>query len=1041
MADNPFKRPDEYGFLENDPFAELMRMAEAPRSDAPDPVGESFDIDLERELLGEAEDVPIPIRERMIADHWTREAEPVPEQKSDSVDPAVSPAQPADFMPEGELETEAAFDDLDLSLDFDLSNEEPHLPLSPAEALDRADIAADDGPIADHFDRRSHELFAAVPEYAEEEAEPGAVDFDRAAEASFETFDEQSRIDELPPAGEAGSPRDDDLGAEVHQGPDAPFAGMDDGVVLDEFSFEFDADLQPEAAPVPFAEDGSEHVLAHDADADADGFELDFDLESAVERDLAADAALEAEPEYDPVSVAADPVIEEPVADLEAQADEPNWSALDLQPEGPVEPVAPRLADDLDRLERSWADEPQLRREASDDDDILDDIESWLGVDPVPAPVPAAPAEPRSPHHAAQVVEESGPVTTPPVPEPPMSLEDELGALLAADPSPPRDDAFDHASPVAPNMHAFRQHEDEDIALSSSENDFDLSLELELDDVDSGFLDIADVGYADEAAGGDQDVSPQPHPASVDEPETPKRSGPLAMLAALAPAAIARFGSGSARSAQSPQPAQPLFGMARVDRPVPPEIETVEVDDAPVVLADDLDIPDVPEPEDVAPMFSPDDLEAELDVAFGSLAPDENPPAAAGGEEQQPSQATQEVGEGDLAYGYAQEPYADGLDDDFGDVEFDYEPEAEDYEEPQAAADRRPRRKYFLFGSLAAVALLGGAGFFMMSDLSGTGVPAIVRADPEPFRVRPENRGGTTVPNQDSQAYRRASGATGEPGGGQEQLVTSVEEPMDVRAAVAPSEPLTEFPMVGMEDIPMLDESEAFDSDDTGGMLASVKGDSRLSTVDDVIEDDGLMIAPRRVRTMVVRPDGTLMSRDDLPEPATLGELQPIAVAAEPASSVGENPAPAGQDPRTALEPAPLQGEVLADDPVTPATVNVVPSRPQSQPQASVAQQPVQVAAAAPAQSSAVQSATPVAGEWSMQIASQPTAEGAQSAYQELARRYGSVLEGKGVNIVRADLEGMGTFYRVRIPAATRDEAIRLCESYKSAGGSCFVSR
>lgn len=76
-----------------------------------------------------------------------------------------------------------------------------------------------------------------------------------------------------------------------------------------------------------------------------------------------------------------------------------------------------------------------------------------------------------------------------------------------------------------------------------------------------------------------------------------------------------------------------------------------------------------------------------------------------------------------------------------------------------------------------------------------------------------------------------------------------------------------------------------------------------------------------------------------------------------------------------------------------------------------------------------------------MQVASQPTAEGAQAAYQDLARRYGSVLQGRGVNIVRADIQGMGTYYRVRIPAASRDEAIQLCTRYKSAGGSCFVSR
>ena len=53
----------------------------------------------------------------------------------------------------------------------------------------------------------------------------------------------------------------------------------------------------------------------------------------------------------------------------------------------------------------------------------------------------------------------------------------------------------------------------------------------------------------------------------------------------------------------------------------------------------------------------------------------------------------------------------------------------------------------------------------------------------------------------------------------------------------------------------------------------------------------------------------------------------------------------------------------------------------------------------------------------------------------------GNVLEGRGVNIVRADIEGRGTYYRVRIPAASRDEAIQLCTRYQAAGGSCFVSR
>ena len=76
-----------------------------------------------------------------------------------------------------------------------------------------------------------------------------------------------------------------------------------------------------------------------------------------------------------------------------------------------------------------------------------------------------------------------------------------------------------------------------------------------------------------------------------------------------------------------------------------------------------------------------------------------------------------------------------------------------------------------------------------------------------------------------------------------------------------------------------------------------------------------------------------------------------------------------------------------------------------------------------------------------MQIASQPSEAAAQSSYQDLARRYGSVLEGREVNIVKAEIAGKGTFWRVRVPARSRNDAISLCESYKASGGNCFVSQ
>src|SRR5690606_16769189 len=125
---------------------------------------------------------------------------------------------------------------------------------------------------------------------------------------------------------------------------------------------------------------------------------------------------------------------------------------------------------------------------------------------------------------------------------------------------------------------------------------------------------------------------------------------------------------------------------------------------------------------------------------------------------------------------------------------------------------------------------------------------------------------------------------------------------------------------------------------------------------------------------------------------------------------------------------APADGDVEEGGPVvnTPDTVAVVPSQRSQQPAASsnaseparqqaATQTPAATPVSAPAAAAPTAAAT---SEWSMQIASQPTAEGAQATYQDLARRYGGVLQGRGVNIVRADIQGMGTYYRVRIPAS-----------------------
>lgn len=494
-----------------------------------------------------------------------------------------------------------------------------------------------------------------------------------------------------------------------------------------------------------------------------------------------------------------------------------------------------------------------------------------------------------------------------------------------------------------------------------------------------------------------------------------------------------------------------------------PDIETIDVAESAQAMVDDLDIP---EPDYGAPAPSNglyDDLEGEIAQAFGDMSMDEPAPAA------QPSSAPEwgvaAAATGAAAYAATaassasaaqashdhQQPSADAYavgegqwqtDNGFADDDFNYETDLEQaiamssYEDEPVARTYPRNRNLMIAAVVAGVAVVGGVGVFAMSLFGGgSDEPAIVRAGDDPMKVRPENPGGTTVPNQDNEVYQRVTGGASDAAPEQERLISTSEEPVNIEAG---SEQQAALPSAIGEAV---EEPTAAGNDTAAGeqnvAAAAPKADDRIEPVAEAegvgASNDVLAVAPRRVRTMVVRSDGTMVPRED-PTPAqpeqtnlaaaTVGDAQPLAPAGADA-----------QDEGPSVE--------------TPATVSVVPSQrrePQqtaaAAPQQPVVQQPAtQTPAATPV--SAPAAAAPAAGAsaWSMQIASQPTAEGAQATYQDLARRYGNVLEGRGVNIVRADIDGLGTYYRVRIPANTRDEAIQLCTRYKAAGGSCFVSR
>jgi hypothetical protein len=360
-----------------------------------------------------------------------------------------------------------------------------------------------------------------------------------------------------------------------------------------------------------------------------------------------------------------------------------------------------------------------------------------------------------------------------------------------------------------------------------------------------------------------------------------------------------------------------------------------------------------------------------------------------------------------------------------------------------------------IFGGVGVYAFMGGNG----SMLSG-GEPKIILADKSPVKVVPVEKGGKTVPNQDKAVYDRVAGAqdsTPEQG----TLVSSTEEPVDVVQRTLTPENL---PLEGAGDeLP-------------GVTPADEDGDERLlpdgQTAENAAteEESSPAVSPRKVRTMIVKPDGTLVARDEpvaQPEtkvaanetPASKDEPQVNMVKTTTVSPQVETGSTPKAVPAADQAAAPEQKSALAEAAVatveetapvrtiktTPvAETNPVPqTRPVEEKEKVVdtfKTEPVEKVQPA-AEAKPVETASVAPGTYVIQIASLPSEAEAQKSYKTLSGKFGSVIGGKGVDIKKAEIAGKGTYFRVRIPAGSKAEANSLCTRYKSAGGSCLVTK
>jgi cell division protein FtsN len=194
-----------------------------------------------------------------------------------------------------------------------------------------------------------------------------------------------------------------------------------------------------------------------------------------------------------------------------------------------------------------------------------------------------------------------------------------------------------------------------------------------------------------------------------------------------------------------------------------------------------------------------------------------------------------------------------------------------------------------------------------------------------------------------------------------------------------------------------------------------------VATVDDPNAADG---GPRRVKTLVVRPDGSVMPPPEAPAAPQQAAPAEAVPAPQQQMAAVEPAMPAMPMPQAAPAPAPVADAAPPAAPAPaadPAPVAAIPPKPK------VAAADV----AAPAKPS----------QYVVQVGSKQNQTEALATFADMQQKYPTLLASYRPMVQKADLGAKGVWYRLRIgPIVDKSAATKLCGQLKSQGHpDCLV--
>lgn len=413
------------------------------------------------------------------------------------------------------------------------------------------------------------------------------------------------------------------------------------------------------------------------------------------------------------------------------------------------------------------------------------------------------------------------------------------------------------------------------------------------------------------------------------------------------------------------------------------------------------------------------------------------------------------------------DPYADlaSADDDgavefpldgFGDLPAEHDGDAHAFQDDDLASMVEPRRSRtpLLVASVIGLVLVGGIAVAMFRPVgTGSEEPPIIVADGAPTKITPDEPALAEAEAANKLIYDRVNPAEGT---AETTLLTPGEEPIaQVPTDDAASNPITRVIIPGGPGIDAPTDDQGLSLDGQPSTMAAESGDPTQLAANDG-SDPSQPIGPRKVRTVIVKPDGTIVE-------STASEVDDLSAAAAATAAPAAAPAPEPVIAAPSPAPEPAQPQPITDDTaaiagttngelaITPlpetdasrvATAEEPPVLAPPAPAAEPPPAPAANVAAANTDAVDLQPSPPVpSGGMLVQVSSQRTEDAARATFRDLQARYPSILGPYDVNIQRADIPDRGTFFRVRVGPFSASDAQRLCNDLKSAGGDCILAQ